>query len=130
MRTYDEILESVQGSVNLETSLKLTNELLLDIREALMSAKEVKEKKAEIIESKPTPEKEVFVPSPDDVSIYHLPVSTGLRNILQNGKIRYLSDLRHYSQYEVMKFRLMGKVYMKELLTVLKSYGIDMPEFP
>lgn len=127
MRNYNDVLESIQLSENLEASLKLTNELLLDIREALMSNSP---EKAKVYPLPPVAKKEQYEPLPDDVSVFHLPVSTGLRTSLQHGGIRYLSQLRHYSQYEIMQFRQMGKVYMKELLTVLKGYDMDIPEFP
>lgn len=124
MRDYENILKSIEDSDSLVASLKITNELLLDIREALLS----KEKPAPALYYPSQPKK--YEPEAGDISVFNLPISQGLKTALRNGSIQYLSQMRHISAYELLKFRLMGKVTLKELITVLKDYGIDIPEFP
>ena len=124
MRDYENILKSIEGSDSVEASLKITNELLLDIREALLS------KGKTTTEPYYPSQSEKYEPETDDTSVFNLPISQGLKTALRNGGIQYLSQLRHISAYELLKFRLMGKVNLKELITALKGYGIDIPEFP
>ena len=124
MRDYENILKSIEDSDSLVASLKITNELLLDIREALLS----KEKPAPAPYYPSQPEK--YEPEAGDISVFNLPISQYLRTALQYGGIQYLSQLRYISAYELLKFRQMGKVNLKELITALKVYGIDVPEFP
>ena len=123
--TYEDVLKAIQHTDSVEASLKITNTLLLDIRQALLD----KDKPTKLPESN-SRKKAEYEPEANDVSVFNLPVSTSLKTALQHGGIKYLSQLRHLSAYELLQFRQMGKVNLAELIKALKDYGIDIPEFP
>ena len=125
MRNYEIIKEAIEKAITTEQNLKITNELLLDIREALLKDAVQEEYQSIAIEPKQE-ELDGF----EDVSVYHLPISTRLKSTLLGSRIVRLSQLRYLSVYDVLRLRNMGSKTAKELVQVLKNYGIDMPEFP
>ena len=122
MRTYENVKEAIKASGNTEESLKITNELLLDIRETLlyMSATAPIEDEAE-------KGKDPLA----DVSVYDLSISTRALHALLNANLRKVSQLRHLTVLDLtLGKRNIGEKTVKEIVEALKAYGIDMPYRP
>ena len=111
MRDYKTVQTAIAASTKRAESLKITNELLLDIRELLTQ------------QQKPLQENDI-----NEMSVFELPVSGLTKTGFQYNKIRQLGELRNLSAYELLQMRHFGKTSVKKLITVLKDYGIHLSE--
>jgi DNA-directed RNA polymerase alpha subunit len=123
MRTYENLIAAIAASGNTEESLKIANELLLDIRETLLS----------MSAAAPIEEEAEKDPDPlDAVSVYDLEISTRAFKGLLNANILKLSELRHLTVVDLVRKsgRNVGEKTIKEIVEAVKVYGIDMPAHP
>ncbi len=67
----------------------------------------------------------IYVPEGEKL-IYDLPITSRLKNILLRNDVYVLSDIKKYSREEVMRFRNLGELTMKELEIVCEQEGIRL----
>ena len=117
------IKEAIEKAVTMEENLKITNELLLDIRELLSN------KPAAV----PTPvavaEIEAIEEKDESEYIAKVSLSTRAKNVLINGRVRRLNQLKNVSQTDILKMRNSGQLTLQEILIFAKENGIDIPEY-
>jgi DNA-directed RNA polymerase alpha subunit len=131
MRTYEDLKEAILASTNESESLKITNELLLDIRELL---KPKKKEKAEVDNSEVEALLAEYVNEPlneelSSISVQLLPFSSRTKNCLRLGNIKTLGELSTKSYRELSMIRNMGRNSIAEIKDLLAQYNIRM-DFP
>lgn len=67
-----------------------------------------------------------LLPPEDAISIYEIPLSTRLRNILSRNQILYLSQLCDYPRERILRFRNLGSKTMIELEEMCEKYNIKI----
>lgn len=63
-------------------------------------------------------------PPENEISVYDVPMSKRLQNVLIQNNILYLSQLSMHPREKILKFRNMGKGTMPELDNICEKYGI------
>ena len=123
MRNLETIKEAIEKAMTMEENLKITNELLLDIREMLLKMPAAVPTSVAAADVKLVKEKD------ESEFIANLPLTTRSKNILINGGVIRLNQLKGVSQSDILKARNSGQVTLKEILTVAKENGIDIPQY-
>lgn len=67
-----------------------------------------------------------LMPPENEISIYEVPLSTRLRNILTRNQILYLSQLSDYPRERILRFRNLGAKTMMELEETCQKYNIKI----
>lgn len=60
------------------------------------------------------------------ISISDLDISQRLYNCLKNNDIKIIGDVLKYSEYDLVKFKNIGKRTIEELKYVLKKYNFEL----
>lgn len=63
-------------------------------------------------------------PPENEISVYDVPMSKRLQNVLIRNNILYLSQLSIHPREEILKFRNMGESTMLELDNICEKYDI------
>jgi DNA-directed RNA polymerase alpha subunit len=115
MRSKKELTGNIDNSMMLESQLKLMNEILLDIREILLSQK-----------TSDLPKVDPEIPDVFDTSVFDLKLSARLRGCLLSGNIATLKDISQLSALQLRRLRGIGTGCIKELKEAVAPYGIHI----
>ena len=123
MRNLETIKEAIEKAMTMEENLKITNELLLDIRELLSN------KPAFVPTSVAAADVKLVEEKDESEYIAKVSLSTRAKNVLINGRVRRLNQLKNVSQTDILKMRNSGQLTLQEILIFAKENGIDIPEY-
>ena len=121
MRNLETIKEAIEKAITMEENLKITNELLLDIRELLSNNPAFVPTSIAAADVKLVEEKD------ESEFIANLPLTTRAKKVLISCKVIRLNQLKGISQFNILCVRNSGQVTLKEILIVAKENGIDIP---
>lgn len=127
MRFRKDIETDLKNATTPEAQLRLTNELLLDIRSLLMASPFTDlnvQAQPQVVETKEVRERD-----PNDVHMMELPLSSRTKKIMKDAKIKYLSDLEKWTAESLLRMRNFGDIGLAELRTIVAQYGITIQEY-
>jgi hypothetical protein len=117
MRSAQEIKQEIEAAMMTESQIKITNELLLDIRTIMLTMVEKGGEKIAEPNAK-TP----------DILIVDIEMSPSLRSALARGDIRSLAQVEGWTAQDYLKrIRHFGKAKLIELNEILAGYGKQIP---
>ena len=117
MRNLETIKEALEKAKTTEENLKITNELLLDIREMFFA----------MFAHVPTSDVKLVEEKDESEFIANLPLTTRAKKVLISCRVIRLNQLKGISQSDILSMRNSGQLTLKEILTVAKENGIDIP---
>lgn len=125
MRSKTEINNDIQNSMLIESQLKIANELLLDLREILLSRHQVT-----LDGGTPSQTATSEVPTEDkqipDISVFDLDIPMRIQSALNAAKIHTLKDLAALNVLDLSRFRGIGKTSIIALKKALVPYGVQI----
>lgn len=122
MQTYEALSTQIAQADTVLDSLKLTNELLLDIREALQQST-ARTEGLDLYEAN----KLHYVAAAKGISLMDLPIATRTKTGLTYANIRTFEDLEGWSAYDLAKLRHLGAKSIRELAALMKEHGLHLP---
>ena len=122
MQTYEALSTQIAQANTVLDSLKLTNELLLDIREALRQST-ARTEGVDLYEAN----KLHYVAAAKGISLMDLPIATRTKTGLTYANIRTFEDLEGWSAYDLAKLRHLGAKSIRELAAIMKEHGLHLP---